>query len=380
MKKILALMLATLMILCLAACAKTDEKETGDEDKLNVEQNEISVKSGKFLYDTNDEGDYEIVKYVPSGVSTVDLLELPKTTSDGRDIVGIADEAFKAVLTIKAVSIPDTYTYIGSFAFYDCDGLESITLPGSVSEIGKYCFAECDKLSSVTLSSSLATISEGTFKNCVSLIAISLPESTVEICDSAFFGCKALTDVTIQKTIKSVTKNAFYNCDSLNYTISENAKYLGNENNPYLVLVSALDLNIEECKVNKNTTVIADNAFANCKYLEKLELGAKVSRINNSVIAGCESLEINEYDNARYLGTAENPYAVMISVINLSHESLKLHADTRIITAEAFENCIKLEAISYDNTTAAWKKIIKTEDWNHGINILVVCNGDNKAE
>lgn len=380
MKKILALMMAALMVISIVACAKKEEQETNDDDKSNTVQNEISVKSGKFVYDTNSDGDYEIVKYIPAGTKTVDLLELPKTTADKRDIVGIADEAFKAVLTIKAVSIPDTYTYVGNFAFYDCDNLESIALPNSIASIGKYCFAECDKLASLTLSTAVATIPDGAFKNCVALTAAALPESTTEICDAAFFGCKALTEVTLSDKIKTVTKNAFYDCDSLKYTVSENAKYLGNADNPYIVLVSALDLNIESCKVNNNTSVIANKAFANCKYLETLVLGAKVSSINNSSFEGCESLEFNEYENALYLGTAENPYAVIVSVVNLSHENLKLHADTRIITAEAFANCIKLEAISYDKKTSDWNKIIKTENWNHEINILVVCNGDNKAE
>ena len=379
MKKILALILAALLIFCMVACGQPDEQDT-DEENLDEVKSEISVKSGKFVYAANGSGDYEIIDYIPSGVKVTELLELPKTTDDGRDIIGIASDAFKADLTIKAVNIPDTYTYIGDFAFYDCDNLESVTMTSSVVSAGKYSFAECDKLASLKLSSSIATISEGMFKNCVSLTSVSVPKLAAEICDSAFLGCKALSIITLPSGLSKITKNAFYGCDELKYTVDGNAKYLGNTDNPHLALISALDLNIEECAVNKNTVLVADNAFANCEYLEKLVLGEAVTYISNAAVMGCESLEYNEFDNARYLGDAKNPYAVMISVINLSHETLKLHADTRIITAEAFKSCIKLEAISYDKTTSDWNSIIKTENWNHEINITVICNGDAQAD
>ena len=373
MKKILALILAALLIFCMVACGQSEEQETenvnGDEVKT-----EISVESGKLVYAANDDGDYEIIDYIPTGVKTIDLLELPKTTDDGRDLVGIASEAFKAELTIKAISIPDTYTYIGDFAFYDCDNLESVSMTSSVTSLGKYSFAECDKLASLKLSSSITKISEGTFKNCVSLTSLSVPKLATEICDSAFLGCKALNVITLPTGLAKITKNAFYGCDELKYTVDGNAKYLGAAGNTHFALISALDLNIEECTVNKDTVLIADSAFANCKYLEKLTLGAAVTYISNSAFSGCESLEFNEFENARYLGDAKNPYSVMVSVINLSHETLKLHKNTRIITAEAFKNCIKLEAISYDKTEADWNSIIKTENWNHEINIEVICN------
>ena len=373
MKKILALILAALLIFCMVACGQSEEDQTNDDnaDEIN---NEISVKSGKFVYEANKDGDYEITDYIPAGVAVIDSLDLPKETDDGRDIVGIASEAFKANLTIKAVNIPDTYTYIGDFAFYDCDNLERVTMTASVTSLGKFSFAECDKLASIKLSSSIEKISEGTFKNCVSITSLSVPKLTTEICDSAFYGCKTLNILTLPAGLAKITKNAFYGCDELKYTVDGNAKYLATAGNSHFALISALNLNIKECTVNKDTVLVADNAFANCKYLEKLTLGAAVTYISNSAFTGCESLEFNEFENARYIGDAKNPYAVIVSVINLSHETLKLHKDTRIITAEAFNNCFKLEAISYDKTASDWDSIIKTENWNHEINIEVICN------
>ncbi len=375
MKKILALMLAALLIFCMFACSDRDTTEIDEEEEVGNE-NSITVKSGKFVYESNADGDYEIVEYIPASVDVIDLLELPTATEDGREIIGIADEAFKANLTIKAVKIPETYVNIGNYAFYGCENLVSVTMTDSVKTIGAYCFAECGKLSGVTLSKSVTKIDEGTFKNCASLATLALSNKTEQICDGAFFGCKKLAALELTENLKKITKNAFYGCDALTYTVDGNAKYLGNAENPYLVLVSALDLNIEECTVNEATVVVADNAFANCIYLESLTLGAKVKNITNAAISNCEALELNEYENALYLGTAENPYMVLVSVINVSHENLKLHADTAIITAGAFEHCLKLKAISYEKSTEDWNNIIKAESWAHKLNITVVCHGD----
>ena len=376
MKKILALILAALLIFCMVACADSDKTEIDDNDEVENNENAITVKSGKFVYETNSDGDYEIVEYIPSSVKVIDLLELPKTTEDGREITGIADEAFKADLTLKAVKIPETYVNIGSYAFYGCENLVSVTMTDSVKTIGAYSFAECGKLSKFTLSKSVTKINEGTFKNCASLATLELSEKVEEICDGAFFGCKTLKALELTESIKKITKNAFYGCDALTYTVDGNAKYLGNAENPYLVLVSALDLNIEECTVNEATVIVADNAFANCIYLESLTLSAKVKNITNAAISNCEALELSEYENALYLGNAENPYMVLVSVVNISHENLKVHADTAIITAEAFAHCLKLKAISYEKSSEDWDGIIKAENWAHKLNITVICHGD----
>lgn len=381
MKKLFALMLAALLILSLVACGTGETKETQPEDDDNAAANEnvITVKSGKFEYDVNDEGDYEIIDYVPSSPEVIDLLELPRETEDGREIVGVANDAFKAELSIKSVKIPDTYVYIGSYSFYDCDNLESVVMADTVASVGEYAFASCDKLASINISAAWVAISVGTFKDCVALSTLSLPEATVAVKEMAFFGCKELTTLTLSDKIESITKNAFYGCDKLTYTVADNAKYLGNTENPHLVLVSAEDLNVDLCVVNSATKVIAENAFSNCEYLDSLTLNADLKVIKNLCFENCAALEFNEYENARYLGTAENPYMVLCSVIIPSVEDLKVHGDTKIITEEAFANCPNLEDISYEKTTEEWNAIIKTDNWNHDLIIEVICHGDTAA-
>lgn len=60
--------------------------------------------------------------------------------------------------------IPNTITTIGSYAFYDCEQLESITIPASVNNIENHAFEFCNNLYSITNLSKLPVpISENVF-------------------------------------------------------------------------------------------------------------------------------------------------------------------------------------------------------------------------
>ena len=47
---------------------------------------------------------------------------------------------------------------IGSYAFYDCDGLNSVVIPNSVTGIGSYAFYDCDGLNSLTIGAGVLSI------------------------------------------------------------------------------------------------------------------------------------------------------------------------------------------------------------------------------
>lgn len=373
MKKFLALILAAMLIFCMVACSDSKGEDETDE-KDAVDQNELDVTSGTFKYDTNDDGDYEIIDYIPSSPKSVELLELPKTTTDGRDIVGIANDAFKAELSIKSVVIPETYTYINDCAFYGCENLEKVTMTDNVVSIGTSAFDGCKKLSELTLSKNIAKICSFTFKDCATLSAISLGDKTLEIADGAFLGCSTLTSVTVASSITTVSKSAFYGCNALAYTVENNAKYIGNAENPYLVLVSAQDLNIESCVINDATQVIANAAFSNCSYLKSVILPDAIKVVSGACFENCDELELNEYENGLYLGSATNDHLLFVSLVNPSVNILKLHADTKIIADEALANCHNLKDISYGRTATEWDGIIKSSTWNNNLGITIFCS------
>lgn len=370
---ILAISLVAVLVLCTAACSKKESEKETDKAVLapNVNENVYESATGTFEYALNDEGKCEITKYNPASVAIVDI-KLPEVI-DGRDIVGIANDAFKAENSIKSVTIPATYTYVGDYAFYDCDSLETVTFEGeSITNIGTGTFEGCDKLASIVLPKSVTTIEPFAFRECVSLTAVDLSGSLKSISEGAFYGCSALKTLTLADSIEAIVKNAFYGCDALAYTEYDNGLYLGNSANPHLVFVSVSDLNVEECKVNNSTKVIAAQAFSGCHYLTSLTLGNNVSVVSARCFEGCSELEYTESENGFYLGSEANPYLVLMGLVVPSVEDFTLNADTKIFCDTALDNCASLADIHYAGTVADWEAIAKVDTWHNGRTIRIV--------
>ena len=373
MKKILPIILAIMLVLCMVSCSeKQTEDQTDVEDAVGGGNENISqTETGSFEYQLNEEGKCEIVKYTPNSVKIVDIT-LPEKL-DGRDVVGIADSAFKAENSIKSVKIPATYTYVGNYAFYDCDSLASVEFVGeNLTDIGECAFEGCDALISLVLPKSVETVGKFAFKDCSALPSADLSGAVVSVGEGAFFGCKALKTVKLADTVKDINKNAFYGCDVIEYTEEDNALYLGNDANKYLVLVRAIDLNVESCTVNAATKVIADNAFQNCDRLATVTLGDAVTEISASCFDGCTEHTYNESENGNYLGSAANPYMVLMNLVVPSVEDFTLNVETKIICDAAFSNCTELADIHFAGTPEQWEAVIRTETWNNGRMVRVM--------
>ena len=108
---------------------------------------------------------------------------------------------------------------------------------------------------------------------------------------------------------------------------------------------------------------------------ETLILPESIERIGDDFYYNASSkLKYNEYGNGLYLGTAANPYMVLIELDITSVEDFKLNKDTKIIAANAFAKCTLLEDISFEGTEADWNAIIKSASWNGDLTINVTCS------
>lgn len=110
-----------------------------DEDGVLFDKNFDTL----IQYPTGRAGNYVI----PNSVST------------------IASNAFVGSKT-TGVTIPDSVTNIGIWAFGYCNSLTNVTIPGSVRSIGSYAFWNCAYLSDVTMLSGVSNIDFRAFSAC----------------------------------------------------------------------------------------------------------------------------------------------------------------------------------------------------------------------
>ena len=92
---------------------------------------------------------------------------------NGKDVVGITEEAFKG-----------------------CSDLTNITISGGVKTIVKNAFQNCKNLTSVVMDNGVGIIDNWSFFGCVSLTDVTIPESVMKVGIQAFFCCSNLEFIT----------------------------------------------------------------------------------------------------------------------------------------------------------------------------------------
>ena len=171
-----------------------------------------------------------------------------------------------------------------------------------------------------------------------------VPEGVTEIGSKAFACNKQVKNVVLPSSISMVDAEAFEK-SSVQYTLYDNAMYLGNEMNPFLVLVKAINKSIITCKVHENTKVISENAFQGCCKLKEIIIPDGILSIGRAFDKSVK-LELNEYGNAYYLGNKHNPFLVLFSAKYTDIVFCDIHSSTKIIASGAFCYCKNLKKVS----------------------------------
>lgn len=157
-----------------------------------------------------------------------------------------------------------------------------------VTSIAKDAFRGCEMLESVTIPGSIKRIEMGVFSFLKSLKNVKIMEG-VEVIDDNAFWCSNIENITIPNSIKNLGDIfGITNHKHLNYYEYDNGYYIGNDDNPFLVLVKAKDQKvIEKCEINEKCRFILPCAFLDCPKLKSIHIPKNIIQVGYSAFSDC---------------------------------------------------------------------------------------------
>lgn len=152
--------------------------------------------------------------YAVTGVTADSAYIKIPSTYNGLPVTQIADKAFRNLLSLQHVILPDSIVSIGNDAFAFCFNLKSINIPDSVTSIGEEAFGNCHHLESISLGS-IKKVNKASFIACYRIEEIVIPDGVTTIYTYAFDSCFNLTSVTIPQSVSMIYHAAFWNAYNL---------------------------------------------------------------------------------------------------------------------------------------------------------------------
>lgn len=170
-----------------------------------------------------DDGSYDIT--IPTTLGGHTVTGLGEYSFSGYLSAAQSNEPYQFGRNIHSVTIPQSVTSIGDYAFSRCEKMDSLTINDATTSIGSWAFDECYKLTTLSLGKNITTIGDYAFLDCHTLDNVTIPPSVTSIGKSAFYRCYALTTLSLGENIEKIGSYAFAECGHLtNVTIPEKVK------------------------------------------------------------------------------------------------------------------------------------------------------------
>ena len=248
------------------------------------------LKCNSSLY-----AEYEYGKYVRSRDNSyavlIEITDPHKSTyTIHENTKYIAGGVFKNLI-LTSITIPDSVTNIGEFAFYG-SSLRSVVIPDSVTTIGSSAFSKCSNLGSVVIGNSVTNIGSSAFSGCSNLSTVVIPDSVISIGNSAFSGCYYLGLVVIGNSVTNIGESAFYNSGLGSVVIGNSVTNIGES--------AFTGTNLESVVIPDSVTSIGYFAFSKCYRLTNITYEGTVSQWTNIYKGGgseiYEDIQVVCYD------------------------------------------------------------------------------------
>ena len=228
---------------------------------------------------------------------------------------------------ITSVTIANSVTSIGNYAFYYCSNMKSVSMGTGVTSIGNSAFYECNNLTSITIGNHVTSIGNYAFNNCSNLTTVTIPPSVTSIANYAFSGCYAMeslyitdlaawcnisfgvsaaspfyrnvysnhlgggnlyvngtkvTTLTIPDGITAIPAYAFYGFAGITDIQFNQTKTIGS-----YAFCSCHGLT--HVTITEGVTAISNNSFAYCTHLQSMSIPASAMSIGTEMMYNCQA-------------------------------------------------------------------------------------------
>ena len=332
---------------------------------MSDELNGSILMGGQFTYKTDDTAEYSsVIKDAQSWLTEVGgygeekfpitikpLTEYTITMDDylelGEPVLMSVVSPFAQVLTGRVLSftyqvqdyeainvnIENVYSAFSFFGNNFVSG-DAIQFPFEVKDINYgeviHCEGEGVNIQALGMPAGLPEM-PGAFQGNTDITKVIITEGIEVIGASTFSGCTNLSSISIPSSITMIEEYAFEGC-KLTFNEKDNGNYLGNAENPYVVLYSLKEdvdkSTMTNFTIDKNCKIIYDDVFSNCTNLQEISLPTNLTSIGDGAFENCSTLT-----------------------------SLTIPASVKEVGENAFSGCNNIANVYYQGTVDQWLDI-----------------------
>lgn len=241
----------------------------------------------------------------------------------GTDIKAIAKDAFRINSSIKSVDITNTsIEVIDDYAFSE-SSLAVIKLPNSMKRFGEAVFSKCLALESIDLTNTVVSeLSTNLFSDS-SIKSVSFP--TIKDTDTNTADTEVVTDNTNSETTTEEQTESTTQTTTTSTEVESEKTIEDSDTSQATESTDEFD----------GLKVIGYGAFNNCKNLDSLDFGTKLTIISDYAFAGTALNKVQLPDSLESIGAR-----AFSNCANL--ESITFGKSIKSIGDEAFVKCEKL--------------------------------------
>lgn len=232
------------------------------------------------LIELNTEAIKTIGTYAFTGMSTLEIVNLPQCSSIGYS-------AFQNCSSLSSLRIPEA-SQIMRYAFAWCSSLESVDLPATTSMEGS-AFYGCSKLAEVS-ASKISYLPASGFAYCSSLSSIYAPEVTA-VGYNCFGNDVALTSITTPK-VQTIEGYAFAGCSNLSILNMPKIRTIGSYAFSNCYNLQALEL--------LDCSYLGSYAFYSCINLQAVKFATHSIDTAGQAFTGCRRLDTIYVPSSKY--------------------------------------------------------------------------------